>query len=474
MGIPNIFQTGRSGMVAHKAAIATTGHNISNTNTDGYSRQRVQMEAEVINGNKLGKNIIGNGTKINRVERINDLYVEKQLRYAGRDMAHMEEKNLILSQTEDIFNEMNGEGLNRLVSRFFNEFRKLSNEPENEAMRQSVREASSSMVNDFHRLRNEVEQIRANIDIRLDGYSREVTALSQEVADLNQKIRQEEILGGSANDLRDKQDVALKKLSEYMDLSTHPDKEGSLVVEIRNVGPLVSGNKGESFSVERSPADGVGKPENGVDLRTSAAANGIVTHAIRGGKMGALLEVRDKTLSTILDRLDELAYTLTDTVNEIHTQGFTRNGFQNVDFFKKQNSTFRAAEFLDLSDAVKDNVNNISTAAQPDSPGDNRIAIAISGLQGMKILNDGNATFDAWYNSIVSDVGVATNKNRVGMNQQKDIMTQLGKMRDQISGVSIDEETANLMQYHQAYDASAKVIQVADEMLKTVLELKRY
>lgn len=88
-------------------------------------------------------------------------------------------------------------------------------------------------------------------------------------------------------------------------------------------------------------------------------------------------------------------------------------------------------------------------------------------------MNGGTSTADEFYNAIVSDVGVASGSVMNKMNQQKDIMLQLNKMRDQISGVSIDEETANLMQFQHTYDASAKVIQVADEMLKTVLELKR-
>ena len=88
-------------------------------------------------------------------------------------------------------------------------------------------------------------------------------------------------------------------------------------------------------------------------------------------------------------------------------------------------------------------------------------------------MNDGRANIDEWYNSIVSDVGVASSRTKSAINHQHDIMTQLNKMRDQISGVSLDEETANLMQFQHTYDASAKVIQVADEMLKTVLDLKR-
>jgi flagellar hook-associated protein 1 FlgK len=110
---------------------------------------------------------------------------------------------------------------------------------------------------------------------------------------------------------------------------------------------------------------------------------------------------------------------------------------------------------------------------QADSPGDNRVALAISNIQDQRVVNDGKSTLDEWYNSIVGDVGVVMNRNRSTMNQQRDIITQLNKTRDQISGVSMDEETANLMQFQHTYDASAKVIQVADDMLKTVLELKR-
>ncbi|MCM2280003.1 MAG: flagellar hook-associated protein FlgK [Oligoflexia bacterium] len=472
MGIPNVFRTGVSGMMAAKTAVATTGHNIANANTEGYARQRVELETMPAT-DSIGKGRVGNGVKVSRIDRINDEYIEKQIRNSGRDLAHFEEKDLVLRQTEDIFNEMNGEGLNRLISRFFNEFRKLANEPENEAVRQSVREASQAMVNDFHRLRGEVEDVRKHIDARIEGYTREVNSLSEEVKGLNIKIRAAELGGVSAPDLQDKRDVALKKLASYMDLATHKDNQGNYIVDVRGVGPLVVGPEVQTFSVQRSPADGEGKPEGAFDLKTSASANSTVTHQVKGGRIGALLEARDRTLSTVLDRLDELAFTLSEMVNSVHETGFTRHGRQGVTFFKPIDFQHRAAEFLELSDEVQASVNNIATAAQPHAPGDNRIAIAISALQSHPFMNEGKANFDDFFNSIMSDVGVAAARNRNGIQQQRDIMTQLGKMRDQISGVSIDEETTNLMQFQHTYDASAKVIQVADEMLKTVLELKR-
>lgn len=471
MGMSNVMNTGRSGMVAAKTAIATTGHNISNANTEGYTRQRTLQETNPAHG--YGVNHIGTGVQVRRIERLNDEYLEKQIRNSDRELAHAEEKDLALKQAEDIFNEMNGDGVNRLMSRFFNEFRKLANEPGNEAVRQSVREASQSLTNDFRRLRLEVKQVQEHMDSRIDGYVREINALTEEVKELNTQITREEVIHGPANDLQDRRDNALRKLATFIDLSMIKDGKGNVNIDIKGMGPLVVGQTVEKFSVDRSPADDQGKQEGALDISTTSLPSGPITHLVKGGKLGALLEVRDQTLSTVLNRLDELAYSISTAVNEVHQQGFDRYGNQGVEFFKPLASRERAAEFFDLSDAVKANVNHISTAAQPDAPGDNRIAIAISGLQSQRLMGDGNATTDDFYNSIISDIGVVTNRNRSTMNQQKDIRTQLGKLRDQISGVSIDEETANLMQFQHAFEASARVISVADEMMKTVLDLKR-
>lgn len=472
MAVPNVMQTARSGMNAAKASIATAGHNISNANTEGYSRQRTIQSPDTPRPH--GKNVIGTGTLISRVERINDDYIDKQIRTVGRDLGNLEEKDVLLKQTEEIFNEMGGEGLNRLTARFFNEFRKLANDPNSEAIRQSVRESSQAMINDFHRLRSEVEDVRKHMDARLEGQVAEVNSLTEQLKDLNIRIKTMEQGGVPPNDFLDKRDQVLKKLSSYMDLATHKSDQGDYVVEVRGVGPLVVGGTVQKFSTARSPSDGQGKPEGALDLRSTSSAQTVVTHMVKGGKIGAILETRDQVLSSVLNRLDELALTITEEVNQLHTQGFSRDGQQGIEFFRRIRPEERgsAAEFISLSEAVQNNVNNIATAAQFDAPGDNRIAIAISGLQYQKLMNNGKTTVDDYYNSIVSDVGVAGARTRSSLNQQKDIQIQLDRMRDQIAGVSIDEETANLLQFQHAFDASAKVIQVADEMLKTVLAIK--
>lgn len=474
MGVGNVFQTGRTGMMAAKAGIATSGHNITNSNTEGFSRQRVQVASETPRPGPGTGNYIGSGVRINRIERVNDEYIEKQIQNGSRDLSNLEEKDQSLRQVEDIFNEMNGEGLNRLMAKFFNEFRKLANDPNSQAVRESVREAAHAMVTDVHRLNKEVSEASRHIDAKIEGYVGQLNANTRELTELNQKIKEMEVGSNRTQiaDLHDRRDLVVKNIASLVNVTTHKNEKGDINVEIRGVGPLVNNVTAEQMSVFRSPRDDEGKVENALDVK-STGQTGTLTHLLKGGKLGGLLEIRDQTLSSIGDRLDDLAYTLADTVNSIHKEGFSRDGVQGLMFFKPIAGKEGAAEMFDLSDSIKASSQAIATAAQPDSPADNRVAIAISGLQGMRLMADGKATVDDFYNSIVSDVGVISNKNRSTLNQQKNVMTQLNKMREQISGVSIDEETANLMQFQHSFDASARVIAVADEMVKTVLDLKR-
>ncbi len=472
MGMTGLLHIGKSGLSAARAGVSTSGHNIANANTEGYSRQRIQQNATATDGTDRGRVTLGTGTEVSRVERINNDYIEKQIRSSGRDLAYSEEREVLLRQTEDIFNEMNGDGLNRVMARFFNDFRQLSNEPENLALREAIRESAQSMINDFKRMKSQLDDVRSHIDSRIEGNVRELNQLASEIAELNVKVRQVEIAGGSPNDLLDKRDLALKKLGAIVDVGSYIDKGNEMIVDIRGLGPFVTGGAAEKLSTLRTPAEADGKRGNTVDIYSGGDGGHPVTSRVVTGKLGALLKTRDATLATLEEKMNTIAFELARSVNEVHRMGFSREGGTQIDFFRPIDSISSAAEQLVLSDAVQLNSGNIAAAGQPDAPGDNRVALAIAGLQSVALMEGGRATFDDFYNSIVGEVGVAASRNRAEVNQNKDIMTQLSKMRDQISGVSVDEETTQLMQYQHAFDASARVIRVADELMKTVLSLK--
>ncbi len=470
----NILQSSRSGMTTSQAGIATAGHNISNANTEGYSRQRVKSEAQVSGQmNAMGGPYVGQGSKLTTIERVNDQYLEHQLRDGARDMAHFEEKQVFLGQVEDVFNEMNGDGLNRIVAKFFNEFRKLANDPTSEAIRQSVRESSTAMVNDFKRIRVDLDQIRAHIDNRIDGNMRELNDLAVQLKELNVRIHAAEIQGHPASDLEDRRDHILQKMSTYVDLSVHKDNNNMVSVDIRGVGPIVTGPNHNEYYLGRAPAqEAEGSPDGALQISRSQFGGQYITQQFQGGKLGALIETRDKMMGGVIDRLDQLAHAIATSVNELHQQGVTANGKTGISFFKPIDQVSGASHALALSDEIKADVTNIATGIAPHAASDNRLALALANLQNARFMNDGSTTVDDFYNSIVSEVGVASAKNTEALGQQKGILSNMQKMRDQISGVSIDEEVTNLMQFQHAFDASARVMKVADDMMDTILRLR--
>jgi flagellar hook-associated protein 1 FlgK len=144
-----------------------------------------------------------------------------------------------------------------------------------------------------------------------------------------------------------------------------------------------------------------------------------------------------------------------------------------LDFFAQPLDKEGAAISIDLSESVKSNLSNIAAALSPNAPGDNRVAIAISKLQHERIAGEENVTLEEKYLQTIGNIGLETGKSRLDAEQANGLLAQATSIRERLTGVSIDEETANMVRFQHAYEASAKMMQAADEMFKTILELKR-
>lgn len=466
-GSVNMFNIGKSGLQATRSAMTTTGHNIANVNSEGYSRQTVEVTA----GPTIpaGRLTFGTGAWTKSIERVNDEYLDKRIHTENRNFGHIEEKSNYLEQTEQIFNEANSEGMNRVTTNFFNEFRKLSGDPENEAVRASVREASKQLVDEVRRMDRSLKDVQANIDNRVDGYVRDVNALAKEVRDLNIMIQKTDAEGSAAPDLHDKRDLALKKLGGIVDISVSKDKNSRVTVTMAGHVALVAGEQLTELSVMRSPADPkTGKKEGRLDIYVNEPVPTKFTDKIKTGRLGGLLEVRDKDITQSQEEIDQIAHALAEGVNSVHVQGFGKDGGTGRLFFKNTGTVEGAAERIDLSDDVKENLGAIAAAKDPNSASDNRIAIAISGLENARGLLEGTTITDK-YNSIVSEMGVKTAAAKKATVFQKDVLSQLENTRESLVGVNLDEETSNLIRFQHAYAANAKVLSVADEMMQTVL-----
>lgn len=490
----DLFSIGSSSLRTSKKQLSTTSHNIANANTEGYSRQIATTSTNI--PVQEGHNVFGTGVNIQSVRRVHDQLIEKKVNHANTTDKFNEERNFQLTRLEEVFNELNSDGLNKVLNRFFNSFRELSNQPENEVVRSLVRDNAKIVVKDFHRLSESITEIKEDMDRRVSGSVEDINSLATTVAELNKEITRIENTGGESGDLRDQRDNAVRSLSDFFKINTYEDEKGQYVVNIVGAGSLVAGG-----AVNEIIAKQVGDGEKGsysdegrTEISFKAKQGGTpLTNSLATGTLGAALKTRNNELMELRDHMDHLANGLVHSTNAIHRRGFIhgdiptdQNGnvrqdpnnpnqkqFTGINFFKEPLNLERASEYIELSDAVKSDLNNIATGLEPNSPGDNRIAIAISKLQHEKILGEGSKTLEEGYLESVGKIGLSTRKSSIDKEQSEGILAQAKSIKERLSGVSLDEEAANMVKYQHTYDASAKMIKAADEMFDSVLGMVR-
>jgi flagellar hook-associated protein 1 FlgK len=472
--ISGVMTIGKRSMMNSQNALQTVSHNIANKNTEGYSRQRVDLATSEPAG--IGASRMGQGSFTKAVTRINNPYLEKQIQNESNELGFGEGQTENLGRVEEVYNEQINKGLNRFLSDFFNAFRELANSPENTATRTLVKETAEFATQDFQRVHRQLTDIQRDIDQQVTSSVSEINGITKEIADLNEKIILVENTGAKANDERDRRDLLLKKLSKYLNIRWGESDTGLVTVTAGNTAVLVSGLEAGELKVAATPGTKT-KREGRVDIFFQPADGKSwtnVTKQMTGGSIGGAINVRDNVVNGLLDRMDTLAYTMVKKVNSIHRQGYTLHGQQGVNFFKDLSSSEDASAMIDLSSKIYQDVGSIATAAVPDAPGDNRVANVIANLQYQKILDNDKSTLDDFYNGMVGELAVLTKKSRMVTEHQGNIVNQLNKVRESVSGVSLDEETVKMIEFQKAFDASARVIRTADEMLETVLNLKRY
>lgn len=466
-----MVDVGKRSMMNSQTALQTVSHNVANKNTEGFSRQRVDLQTTEPTG--FGKLRIGNGARATSVTRINNNYIEKQLEHEGNVLGNKDSKAQMLTRVEQVFNEQMNKGLNKYMGEFFNAFREMSNSPENVAIRNQVKEAGDFLAKDFQRVHKQLTGIQGEADFQITTEVSAINAITREISQLNDKIASVEINAVSANDERDRRDQLIKDLSGKANIKYGESTDGILTITMGNTGILVSGGSQRDIFVSSSP-DHDGKKEGNVDIfykptESGAAVN--MTNQIKGGSLGGLLEIRDQFVNETLGQLDELATSLSQNVNAAHREGYDRYDRKGVDFFQHEAGK-STSETLQVNTNIMEDPNRVVSAAQVGSPGDNRVANVISALQYRPVMSNKQSTFDDFYGGMVGKVGISANKANSEFESQKNIVGQLKNIRESISGVSLDEEAAKMIEYQKSFEASARLIRTADQMLETVLQLK--
>lgn len=466
--ISAMMDIGKRSLANSGTALQTVGHNVANKSTEGYSRQRVELQTAVpvTEGNFQ----VGMGARASQVTRTNNPWLEKQIQRETTNMGQVDARADALGRVEQVYNEQINKGLNQYLTGFFNSFRELANNPESLASRTMVREAAVALVGDFKRVNTQLRDIQHDLDGQLRTNTEEINQIVKEIASLNEKIQLVENQGAHANDERDRRDVLLKNLGEKIDITWAEGTGGMVSVTAGKTAIMVSGASYNEMKVAGNAS------KDRVEIYFRNMENGSLhnmTDQISGGRLGGVLEIRDKVVEDLVGSLDKMAYTLAEQVNAAHVEGFDRYGKEGVLFFEMPDEMTGAADKMALNSTIFNDVGRIAAASRPNAPGDNMVANIVSSLQYQKLMDNGGSTFDDFYNTQVGQIGTVAQRAVKTQESQKNIMGQLANIRESISGVSLDEETTKMVEFQRAYEASARLIRTADEMLETVLNLKR-
>ena len=442
-------------LMASQMGVDTASHNIANVATVGYTRQRMSLAA--IPGALIGDGIPrpGMGVEVLSIDRIRDLFIDFQYRAqsqaAGRFFARAES----LRRAEMMLAEPGEAGLRAALSQYFNSWRDVSNMPESGPARIAVVQAGRTLALTARRIYDSFVSVRDEANARVVQDIGEINSLTTEIADLNRQILRYSQRTENLGDLRDRRDLAIDRLAMLVDIHYLEVDNGNIDISVAGRS-LVTGDRTFAVYGDASP------PFNYVTLKF-VADDSVVT--VNDGEVRGLLDQRDTDLPARINDLNALIGQIITDVNTAHAAGFGLDGVHGRNFFSGTD-----ASDIDVEAALLADPNIIAAAvAAAGVPGDAGNASAISDLQYARVLSGGTATYDQFYENFVSALGVATRDADARATSQDLVLAHLEQARQSTAGVNLDEEMVQLMQYQRAYEATARLIRVADEMLDTLI-----
>ncbi len=457
MGLNAALNAGRTSLQTNQKAIEITGLNIANVNTPGYSRQTPNLTPyPALN---FGDYFVGTGVQVGSVERSHDVFLAGQISTKSAEAGYESSMANPLAELERVIGIGDG-SLSDEFDQFFDSWRQLSTNPGGEVERQQVLQRGELISSAFVNIYNETQGVRKNINATITSMVDGVNLRLEEVAQLNTRISAIEAAGQDANSDRDRRDWLLKDLSQTIGASTFETSNGTATVQLANGMPLVEGDQVTRIQAVTSGVD------TNLELVFGTTTITLDRKAL-GGEFGGLYQARDVMIPDVVNRLDQLAFTFANTINTQHQAGTGLDGVTGRDFFVAPAAVAGTASSLTMSLTATAEL----AAGNSSAPGDNTNSLAILQLEQQQLL--GNDTLVSYYGKIAATVGVETARNRQAKQGFEDSLIQLQNLRDGLDGVSLEEEMINLLQYQNGFEASAKFLATVDEMMDTVLTLKR-
>jgi flagellar hook-associated protein 1 FlgK len=458
-----ILGVGANGLAANAFGTNVASQNASNVGTDGYSRRLAILEP------LGGPPEAGAGARATGARRILDGLLDRRI-LGARAAAGAASAG---ARTLEVLDAVLAEGAGSVgdaMDALATAIADLAAHPDDRAARTVVLARSDALAQAFSSAAGAIAESRSDANQHVAADVRALDETLREIASLGTQISRAELGGAEASDLRDRRDELVRQVSDRVPVTRIEDASGRITLLLGGSIPLVSldGQVGE-LEAATDPATG--------DMRIFAVAAGArvdVTDRIDSGSIGGTIAARDGALAQAAADLDQLAYDFATAWNAAHTAGFGLDGGTGRNLFEPPAAVAGAASGLAVSADVVEQPDFLAAAAAgADLPGDNRGALALQALADARIALGGTATLGDGLSALIGSAGAALQGASADEEYAAMAAAQLADLRESVSGVSLDDEMVALTRYQRAYQASLRVVQVADEMLGELMELGR-
>jgi flagellar hook-associated protein 1 FlgK len=437
-----------SALAADQAALSATADNISNQNTEGYTRRAVSWssgDAVVLGGTTTARGITATAV----AQRDNVL--QRAVVMAAESSSASDTRLAALDDLQSLFKiDSSGDdasGIGAAVSDFFNAASALGSRPTDGIARQTVFTAAHALASALNRTAGQMAVQSASLNQTIEIAVAQANDLASTIASLNRQISQA-AAGDDAEALLDERDLAVMKLAKLMDVNTITSSAGRMSLALSDGTPLVMGSSALPLTT--------GKVNGQTRIYASVSVGGAeVSAAFHGGSIGGALQVRDSDIPGVMAQLDAIAGAISSAVNTQNAEGTDVTGAPGGAIFSGSTASTLTVVARDAG----------AIAASPD--GSN--AADLGALQDALLV--GGRTFSGAFSDTISSLGTVVFGAETKNTSDTSVLTQMMKQRDAVSGVSLDTEAANLTQFQRSYQAAAKILSIVNQLMAQAINL---
>ncbi len=447
---------GQSGLAAAQLGEDITGQNIANAGTAGYSVQTLDQTASdpytfADHNTQLTPGLIGTGVSIRSIQRASDQFLDTQVRDANSNLQGQTAQSNALKQVDDTFGEPSSTGLNAALTSFFSAFQDVANSPENSGVRAAAVQQGVALSQTFQTVSSGLASVASSVSGQSASALQAINTDSAQIAALNLSITAGTRNGQSPNDLLDQRGVLLDKLSGLANITVQNNSDGSVNVAAGTTSLVL-----------------------GRDSFTTTLA-GLAAGGLTGGTLGGLQAAGVK-VAAFQSQLNATAASVVSQVNAAQANGLDSNGNPGTPFFTATAGS--EAGTIAVSADLQANPSHLAAASVPVPPatfgaGDGSNAQVIAGLLTKTVTSAtdplAGQSLQSYYQETVSTAGSQASAAIAGAGNAQAGYTQLSNSRSSETGVSTDTELANMLKYQRAYQASARVITTADDLIGTLI-----